>query len=86
MGTPKVKTLLDAGADPNASNAVGMTILMGAALAGNTEGIQSLLDAGADFSPQDDYGFTALMRAEENGHTEIAEPTQAGGGGGVSNL
>jgi ankyrin repeat protein len=65
----QVRTLLNNGANPNASG--GMTALMYAAQNGHLETAKLLIDKGADVNAKD-YGMTALMYAAQNGHLEIA--------------
>ena len=58
--TDTVEDLLDAGADPNASDISGRTTLMVAAKQGRTEIVHTLLYAGARLHAKDVYGRTAL--------------------------
>ena len=51
--------LLNAGADPNATDGLGRTPLMRAVLAGPSEQVQRLLEAGADPRRRSDAGVTA---------------------------
>lgn len=62
-----VRTLLAAGANPNASGASGRTPLMLAALTGRVGVIRVLLDAGADRSAKDAQGRDAAFVAETQG-------------------
>ena len=48
----------------------GHTVLMRAALDGNTERVRELIDQGADINQRDDNGRTALMFAVVNLHYE----------------
>lgn len=57
-----MKSLLNAGADPNARISGEETALMLAA-AGDIEILRMLIEAGADVNAQDENGSTALMRA-----------------------
>jgi len=67
----RVKALLDSGADLNAGDCHGNTVLMWEAWNGHTEIIKVLCESGADVNAENDYGITALMRVSLNGHTEI---------------
>jgi ankyrin repeat protein len=58
-----VKSLIEAGADVNASNDFGYTPLMWAASRGNIEGIKVLLESHADVNAKTKFGFTALELA-----------------------
>ena len=42
-----MQALLDAGADPNATNVAGQTPLLSAVMAGNAPVVEALMDAGA---------------------------------------
>ncbi len=57
----KLESLLSRGADPNASDNRGVTILMRAAVVGNIEPIKVLLRHGAGPNRKDPSGNTALM-------------------------
>ncbi|MDA2929702.1 ankyrin repeat domain-containing protein, partial [Acidobacteria bacterium AH-259-O06] len=61
--TDRVKALLDADADVNATDVDGMTPLMWAAFGGHTNTVRALLDAGADVSVKDKQGSTARIWA-----------------------
>jgi ankyrin repeat protein len=67
-----VKMLLDAHADPNQQDHLGLTALMEAARSGHTQIVQILLDAHANPDLQSKKGYTALMLAIFNGHLDIA--------------
>ena len=67
----KVRSLLDAGATPNAQDQDGNTALMRAALSGHTHVVETLLAKGADPDKQTAQGGTALMHASFNGHTDV---------------
>jgi len=71
--------LLDYGADANATNAYGYTVLMETAspiistnsvYAGTAK---LLLDRGAEIDARDEAGYTALARASKNGRSEIVK-------------
>jgi ankyrin repeat protein len=57
----KIKRLLRAGADANARDASGATVLMYAAAFGSLESLRSLLDSRADVNAVSTDGSTALM-------------------------
>jgi ankyrin repeat protein len=69
-----VRTLLDAGADPNVKNDLGRTSLMFASSYGYVPIVTMLLAKGAGVNrvPDDENGWTALMAAAYNGHAEVA--------------
>ena len=70
----RIKLLLKAKANVNASNNNGETALMKAAeVADNPESVKLLLKASAEVNTQDKHGDTALMRASRLGHTEIVK-------------
>ncbi len=62
-----VSLLLNAGANPDASNRYGMTPLIQAAMNGNSEIISMLLDAGVNPNEATLQGDTALMNAAQTG-------------------
>jgi hypothetical protein len=55
--------LLQAGADPNARNLKGQTVLMKASAYGQAETARLLIEYGADVNLTDENGFTALIHA-----------------------
>lgn len=67
-----VRTLVEAGADPNAQSASGGTPLHTAAFVGDVEITKLLLEAGGDPEAQDAKGQTPLDLAREKGHSEVA--------------
>ncbi|MBR0279272.1 MAG: ankyrin repeat domain-containing protein [Synergistaceae bacterium] len=71
--TGKVEAALINGANVNAKDNYGRTVLMWAAINGHTETAELLLKHGADVNAENNYGRTALMWAAVNGKTETAE-------------
>ncbi len=65
--------------DPNATNAFGWTILMLAALEGNTTIGRLLLDRGADVAPLNGSGESALSLAAHKGHLPFVKLLKARG-------
>ncbi len=61
-----VRTLLESGADPNATSEEHFTALMGAVRAGNVQLVQMLLKAGADVNALNEQRETALDLAYDN--------------------
>ena len=75
-----VRTLLAAGADPNAPQLLwARTPLMWAARNGQTSVIGMLLNAGANVNATNEQGFTALMNAALNGQTPAVKQLLAAG-------
>lgn len=75
----RVKALLAEGADVNARDEMGVTPLMQASLAGNTDVVRFLLDKGADLNRQNKIGMTALTAAASGGKFEIVKLLLASG-------
>ncbi len=69
----QLEALLQSGADVNACDDHGVTVLMCAASQGHLEIIRTLLAHGADLHAQDHEGHTALQFAEMFGHTEATD-------------
>ena len=65
--TPRVKSLLNAGADPNALDKIESTPLHLAAWKGYTDTIKVLLNGGADANAKNKYGWIPLHSASQNG-------------------
>jgi len=63
----EVRTLLDAGAELNATDDEGFTALMYASWIGHSEVAKLLIEAGVDVNAQAKEGGTALMIASEVG-------------------
>ncbi len=68
---PRLKAILEAGADVNMRDSSESTPLMLAASKGHIEVVRELLVKGADIDLQNSYGWTPLMLATTNRHTEI---------------
>ncbi len=75
----EVVRLLQAGADVNARDEEGATLLMQAAYAGNLEMVRVLIKAGADVNAKDERGWSAISRAVYNAEQKrgFAEVVQA---------
>ena len=68
-----VKDLIRAGANVNARNSEGTTVLMLATGADHQESVQELLNSGADVNACHPMGITALALAEEIGNKKLQE-------------
>jgi ankyrin repeat protein len=68
-----VKLLLDRGADPNASDSIGVTPLHAAAANGHADVVKLLLEREADPSIRHKGGKTPLDLAVEYGHHETLQ-------------
>ena len=66
-----VRSLLEAGADPNAALILGETVVMTAARSGNASAVGQLLASGADPNVSAARGQTALMWAAAQGHSDV---------------
>ncbi len=84
--TTTLRTLLQAGADPNTKDKDGGTVLMLAAQEGHIECVKALINAGAQVSATNTDGDTALTLAAKQGHSEIVELLQEAGASRPSNL
>lgn len=62
-----VQAFLDKGGDPNLSNRYGWSLLMAAAMKGNSRITTLLLDRGAHINKSNDFGETALALAAGGG-------------------
>ena len=69
----KIKELIDMGADVNATDRFGATLLMVASFWGHKEVADLLVENKADVNLCNDYGTTALMNTCKKGYTEIAK-------------
>jgi hypothetical protein len=65
-------TLLDRGANPNATDKKGTTAIIYLAQEGNEVITKALLVKGADVNAKNAEGESALLLATENGHTAVA--------------
>ena len=70
---------LDAGLDPNLSNKFSWSLLMLAALEGDTSIGELLISRGASLGATNDVGETALSLAAHNGHTRFVQLLLANG-------
>ena len=68
-----VKQHLAAGADVNAKDGGGWTLLLQAVAGGHKEIVELLIDNGADVNGKDKLGWTPLFYAAFSGRTEVAE-------------
>jgi len=64
---------LAAGADVNAKDGGGWTLLLQAVAGGHKEIVELLIDNGADVNGKDKLGWTPLFYAAFSGRTEVAE-------------
>jgi ankyrin repeat protein len=62
----QLNNLLQSGADGNASNDEGLTVLMMAAANGHIQIVKELIKSGANVNAADKLGWTALMKAIYN--------------------
>jgi ankyrin repeat protein len=70
-GYPRiVKSLIDNGANLNATDGTGKIAVMWAAINGHAPVIMNLLAAGAPLDERDKEGLSALMRAAWNGYAD----------------
>ena len=76
----KVKELLSAGADVNASDQDGETALMRAAEHGHSEIVKLLLEHGADVRTSSNFSWSALSYAVCTNHAETIELLISAGG------
>jgi ankyrin repeat protein len=67
----RIKTLLAAGADPNAQGGWGTSALMFLSACGDIDGVRNLLMRKANVNLVDVYGSTALLHAVVMGHEEL---------------
>ncbi len=69
----EVKRLLDEGADVNAKDIIGVTLLMHASAGGKITVVRLLLDRGADVMAKDNYGNTAMILASKTSHFDVVK-------------
>jgi hypothetical protein len=67
----RVKALVAGGADVNARDAQGRTVLLQAVEAGSAPSVAVLVAAGADVDAADNNGLTALIEATRLGHEDV---------------
>ena len=69
----EIRSLLDQGANVNAVDANGVTLLIAASYNGQVEIVRLLLAKGAQVDKAEGSGFTPLHIASQQGHTEIVK-------------
>jgi ankyrin repeat protein len=74
-----LQTLVEAGADTEALNDIGNTVLHSAAFGGYTGVVDTLISLKADIHRINQNGLTPLMAALSKGHTDVAESLLAAG-------
>jgi uncharacterized protein len=74
-----VDYFLDRGEKVNATNSVGMTALIYAAVEGHTEVVQTLISRGADVNARNCEGRTALTYARRGRHEAVVKLLQDAG-------
>lgn len=74
----RAHTLLQGGANPNARNEEGVTVLMVAAGNGHFELVEALIETGVDVNATDVRGWTALMKAIYNYDRNVGFPEIVG--------
>lgn len=71
------KAVLESGADANAKDEEGLTVLMSASLGQNTELVKTLLEGGADVNFKSEQGTTAWMLASNRDIIALLEEAGA---------
>jgi uncharacterized protein len=74
-----VRRELDAGVNPNLTNQFGWSLLMAAALEGNTSIGELLISRGAEVDAKNNFGETALSLAAHRGHLRFIRILLANG-------
>jgi ankyrin repeat protein len=77
--TPRLRREIEQGLDPNLSNRYGWSILMIAAMRGNTAIGELLIEAGADLDHRNKFRDTALSLAVQTGHPSFVKLLLASG-------
>ena len=80
--SPRVRTLLNAGADANTITRRGFPVLLYAAALGDTETVQALIEAGAQIDRSSSMGretYTPLIYAVRGGHKVTVRVLLEGG-------
>ena len=77
-----LKETIPSSIGPNASNRFGWTLLMLAALEGNTKIGLFLIDQGADVTALNDFGESALSLAAHKGHLPFVKLLKSRGASG----
>jgi len=68
-----VKVLIECGADVDAKDSSGQTVLMREVEKGHTEMVKVLIECGADVDAKDSSGQTVLMREAKKGHNDMVK-------------
>ena len=74
-----VRRELDGGVNPNLTNQFGWSLLMAAALEGNTSIGELLISRGAEVDAKNNFGETALSLAAHRGHLRFIRILLANG-------
>ncbi len=77
-----LKEAIPAELNPNAANRFGWTLLMLAALEGNTKIGAMLIERGAGVAPLNDFGESALSLAAHKGHLPFVKLLRSHGASG----